>query len=400
MGASLRAERPRVRMPVPTPAGVLPTRTRRPAVGHCPRRLTFGFYRQSDGFTLDVAWRTEARRLCILGASGSGKSATLRLIAGVDQAAKSSLLLAGQDLTSLPPHLRRVGYVPQSYALLPHLSVHQQVRFGAGAEERLAAYWTQRLGLAGLAHRLPAELSLGQQQRVALARALSRPSELLLLDEPFSALDAPLRAGLREELWALQDEIAATTILVTHDPAEAMLLADEVLLLEGGHVLQAGPVSAVFQRPASQEAAALLGAENLALGHAVSADQIDLGGVRIAVGGPVLPAGPVGWSVRRTSIRLVAEGGYPAAVLAVGEPRAGQRSLTLQLGGVVLQALAEPGHPPALGACRVAIDPAAIQVWPKAAIFLPLGEGRGEGPKRRTVAVAPSPNPLPEGEGF
>ena len=369
MAASLRAERRSQVIPaeaiVPPPSP--PPPGPRPA-SLPPRPLELAF-RQDRGFMLDVAWQTQARRLCILGASGSGKTATLRLIAGVDRASHATLTLAGRDLGHLPPHLRSVGYVPQNYALLPGVPVGRQIRFGMGAEAARATHWSQRLGLAGLDHRTPQELSLGQQQRVALARALSRPSALLLLDEPFSALDAPLRAALREELCALQREIAATTILVTHDPAEALLLADELLILEAGRVLQSGPVSAVFQRPASEAAARLLGAENVAAAVATGPDRIDLGGVVIPVPGPALRPGPVGWAIRATAVRLVAEGGYPATVLAVGELRAGQRWVTLQLGATVLQAAAEAAVP--LGDCRVSLNLAALQVWPA-----PSGAGR------------------------
>ncbi len=187
---------------------------------------------------------------------------------------------------------------------------------------------------------------------------------LLLLDEPFSALDAPLRAGLREALLALQGEIDATTILVTHDPAEAALLADELLLLAEGQVLQCGPAEAVFQRPVNEAAARLLGADNVAAGRATAAGRIDVGGVGIDVSGPRLTAGPVGWSVRPGSLRFVEAGGYPATVLQAGQVRAGQRRLLVRIGDAVLQAAAEPGHEGAAGPCRVAIDPAAIQAWP------------------------------------
>ncbi len=365
MAASLRAER-RPASGAPPWSAPLPALAAAAAVQHPVRRLDLAFHRPGDAFTLDVSWRTEARRLAILGASGSGKTAMLRLIAGVDQAIQTELSLGGRDLAPLPPHLRAVAYVPQSYALLPHLPVHRQVRFGLGADDARARHWTQRLGLAGLEHRTPAELSLGQQQRVALARALSRPSSLLLLDEPFSALDAPLRAELREELRALQDEIGATTILVTHDPAEAVLLADDLLLLEWGRVLQAGPVSELFQRPASEAAARLLGAETVALGNAVAPNRIDVGGTCIEVAGVPLQRGPVGWAARRSAIRVAADGDYAATVLAVGEFRAGERWLTLQLGTAVLQAAAG-SVPPQPGRCRVSIDPAAIQVWPAVA---------------------------------
>ena len=326
--------------------------------------LQFAFLRRQEGFTLEVAWQTTAKRLCILGASGSGKSATLRLIAGLDRADRNMLTLNGRDLAILPPHLRAIGYVPQTYGLLPNLPLARQVRFGVTADPALAAAWTGRLGLAGLEHRFPMELSLGQQQRVALARALSRRTSLLLLDEPFSALDATLRARLRDELLVLQRQIEATTILVTHDPAEAMLLADEVLLLEDGRVLQAGPIDDVFLRPASEAAARLLGAGAIADGQAIGRDMIDLGGVHLTVGGPPLPKGPVGWAVRPEAVRIGAERGLPATLLSSGPSRGGQRLMSIRIGEAILTATAEFGFDAASGPCRVAIDPAAVQVWP------------------------------------
>lgn len=326
--------------------------------------LDLAFRREQDGFTLDVAWRTSARRLCILGASGSGKSATLRLIAGLDRADAARLRLNGADLATRPPYARGIAYVPQNYGLLPHLTVGQQIQFAVGSEAGRARHWTQRLDLAGLEHRYPAELSLGQQQRVALARGLSRSSRLLLLDEPLSALDAPLRARLRRELAALQQDIDAATILVTHDPAEAFRLADEILLLEDGHVLQSGPIEAVFLRPATESAARLLGAQNIAGGRAIAPDRIDIGGVQIVVAGPGLVAGPVGWAVRPDCIRIGGTHGGPGHVLDAGVFRGGHRRLTVRVGDTVLQAAANPGEAPVIGPCRVTIDADAIQVWP------------------------------------
>ncbi len=332
--------------------------------------LAFAFRRRREGFTLDLAWRTQAKRLCILGASGSGKSATLRLIAGLDPADRADIACNGRDLAALPPHQRAIAYVPQSYALLPHLSVAQQVQFGVECDPARAQHWIERLGLSGLEHRRSDALSLGQQQRVALARALSRESQLILLDEPFSALDAPLRRRLRDEMLALQAEIDATTILVTHDPEEAMLLADELLLLADGHVVQSGPVEAVFQRPASEAAARLLGAENIAHGRAVASDCIDIGGLCLKVCGPALPLGPVGWSIRPTSVRLgsVRSGGapsYPAESLEGGAVRAGQRYFIVRLGEARLRVTADPSYDARPGGgCQVSIDPAALQVWP------------------------------------
>ncbi len=274
------------------------------------------------------------------------------------------LTVDGRDLAATPPHGRAIGYVPQNYGLLPNLTVAQQVRFGATAEPARVEHWVRRLGLAGLEHRLPADLSLGQQQRVALARALSCRTSLLLLDEPFSALDAPLRARLQDELLALQGQIDATTILVTHDPAEAMMLADHLLLLEDGRVLQSGAVEDVFLRPASETAARLLGATNAAVGRVVAPDAIEIGGVRLGVGGAPLTGGPVGWSVRPEAIRLHREHGLPATLIAAGPACAGQRWLSVRVGDAELKAVADPGVAAAPGPCRVSIDPCAVQVWP------------------------------------
>ncbi len=362
MLASHWATAPRASAVMLPVADTAPTPTLPAALPAPPgRTLEFAFRRRLDGFALEVAWRTEARRLAILGASGSGKSLTLRLIAGLEPADSAALQLGGCDLRALPPDRRGIAYVPQSYGLFPHLSAGAQLRFPVGSDPAQAQCWAARLGLSGLEHRLPAELSLGQQQRVALARALCRRARLLLLDEPFSALDAPLRLRLRQEMRALQAEVDATTILVTHDPAEAMALADEILLLESGRVLQAGPVETLFLRPASEAAARLLGAEAAAYGRAVAPDRIDLGGgVHLAVAGPALTPGTrVGWAVRPEQIRLD-ESGLPATVLHRAAAPDGWQHVTLRLGDAVLVARADPG---ATASC-IRIDPAVVQVWP------------------------------------
>jgi ABC-type Fe3+/spermidine/putrescine transport system ATPase subunit/ABC-type sulfate transport system permease component len=326
--------------------------------------LTFRFLRRLGSFELDVAWTTNARRLAILGPSGSGKTLTLRLLAGLDRADPCVLRLGEHDLSSLPPEARGVAYVPQNYALFPHMNVACQLLFPAGAEELVARHWLERLDLSGLEQRLPAALSLGQQQRVALARALVRPASLVLLDEPFSALDTPLRRRLRGELRQLQREIAATMVIVTHDPDEAALLGDEILILDQGRVLQTGKTEAVFARPASETVARVLGAENVAFGIAVDEDQIDVGnGVRLAVAGPPLrPAQQVGWSVRPERIRLSADGRYDATIEDVAS-FGGMLQLCVRLGNVRLRVLADPSLDPINGPCRLDIDPRSIQVW-------------------------------------
>ncbi|MEY2604899.1 MAG: molybdate transport system ATP-binding protein [Verrucomicrobiota bacterium] len=326
--------------------------------------LTLQFRRRLGSFELDIAWTTHARRLAILGPSGSGKTLTLRLMAGLDRPDTCVLRLGQHDLSSLPAEARGVAYVPQNYALFPHMTVARQLLFPVGAEVPVARHWLDRLDLSSLEERLPAALSLGQQQRVALARALVRPASLVLLDEPFSALDAPLRRRLRGELRQLQREIATTMVIVTHDPDEAALLGDEILILDQGRVLQTGKTEAVFARPASETVARVLGAENVASGIAVDKDQIEIGdGVRLAVAGPpLLPAERIGWSVRPERIRLSADGRYQATIEDVAS-LGGMLQLSVRLGGIQLRVLTDPSLDPINGPCRLDIDPRSIQIW-------------------------------------
>jgi molybdate transport system permease protein len=243
------------------------------------------------------------------------------------------------------------------------------------------------MGLLGLEGRRPHDLSLGQQQRVALARALSRRSaSLLLLDEPFSALDTPLRIRLRREMLMLQRELEVTTILVTHDPAEAMLLADELLLIDAGRVLQAGPVGSIFTRPVNETAARLLGVETMGYGRVAGSDRIDVGSsVCLLVAGPPLSSmSEVGWAVRPYQVRITDYGGYPGTVLRRGVIHDGQRRVLVRLGNVDLDILAEAGCP-AEGPCGVHIDPEAIQVWPVHSGVMP----RSMQAVPQAIAVAP-----------
>jgi len=204
------------------------------------------------GFDLDVSWEIGAELAVLFGPSGSGKSLTLRLIAGLARPDAGRVVAGGHALLDtsravcLPPQRRSVGYVFQDLALFPHMTVLQNVLFGGHglAREERAARADEligRFGLAGLQGRLPGEISGGQKQRVAFARALLRRPSILLLDEPFSALDAPLRRGLGDLLRDVQRELRLPTVLVTHDADEAIRLADTVLLCAGGRVPRQGP---------------------------------------------------------------------------------------------------------------------------------------------------------------
>ena len=347
----------------------LPPAPSRPSVPTPDRggatRLAMAVGRQLGNFRLDIAWSPQRRRLAILGPSGSGKSLTLKVVAGIEAFDRGSILLDGSDIASLPPSARGIAYVPQNYGLFPHLTVAEQLRFPLGADPDLAKFWLDRLGLRGLERRRPDALSLGQQQRVALARALVRPARLLLLDEPFSALDAPLRSSLRQEMLALQNEFDATTILVTHDPAEAALLADELLVLEGGRVLQTGATDQVFARPANELAARLLGAEFVAEGVVAEPHLIAIGAeVPLKIAGPPLkPGARVGWTAPSARVRLSEHGLYRGCVERVVPVGTG-RQLAIRFGQSLVHALAGYVDFPSGTACRFDIDPDAVRIWP------------------------------------
>lgn len=327
-----------------------------------PGGLSFEFEKRLHGFSLAVHWHSTARRLAILGPSGSGKSLTLKLIAGVERPERGTLHIGTRELCALPPEARRIGYVPQSYALFAHLDVRGQLAFPAGADPAIAAHWLERLGLDALEHRRPSQLSLGQQQRVALARALVRPTELLLLDEPFSALDAPLRGALRRELRALQAELPVVTLLVTHDPGEALLLADEILVLAEGRALQSGPGAEVLRRPVNELAARLLGAEEVNTALSVATHELALGpAVTLEIPGAPLPLGRVGWSVPADRVWIHAGGRYAGTI----ERRAdGPLPHALIRFGDALIGAACAADVAAGQSCRFDLDPERIQVWP------------------------------------
>ena len=326
--------------------------------------LTIDLERELGGFDIRVRWSPRRRRLAIVGPSGSGKSMTLKMIAGIEACDRGKIVLGGRDISRLHPAARGIAYVPQNYGLFPNLTVIDQLRFPLGFDPELAKLWLDRLGLRGLEHRRPDELSLGQQQRVALARALVRPARLLLLDEPFSALDAPLRASLRQEMLALQNEFGAATIIVTHDPAEAALLADELLVLEGGRVLQSGATDETFLRPESERAARLLGAEFAA--EAVVADQANIAvgaDVLLEVSGPpLLPGARVGFSISAARVRLSEHGRYRGQIESIVSVGVGHQ-VAIRFGNALIHALTGFTDPPN-GACRFDIDPDAVRVWP------------------------------------
>jgi len=227
-----------------------------------------------DGFRLEVAFAVNDGLVVLFGPSGSGKSLTLQAIAGTVQPDTGRIVLDGQPLydsahhLNLPPQQRHVGYVPQHYALFPHLTVAKNIGFGLirlsrRARAQRVAELLDLCGIQGLEHRLPRQLSGGQQQRVALARALAWQPRLLLLDEPFAALDVALRDTLREELVQGQARWGIPTLIVTHDLADVFALGQRVIVYDGGRVLQQGTQDEVFFRPVSRRVAEFVRTGNI-----------------------------------------------------------------------------------------------------------------------------------------
>lgn len=234
-------------------------------------RRSYGSVRAVDGLDLEV----EPGSICaLLGPSGCGKTTTLRLIAGLERPDQGEIALRGRTLSGpgafVPPERRRIGMVFQDYALFPHLDVAGNVGYALGRKpnrERVAEV-LDLVGLGGEARRPVHELSGGQQQRVALARALAPTPELVLLDEPFSNLDASLRDRLRQEVRRILTDAGVTALFVTHDQEEALSLAENVATMRAGRIEQAGSPEAVYSRPASRWVARFLGEVEILPGEA------------------------------------------------------------------------------------------------------------------------------------
>ncbi|MCB9486119.1 MAG: ABC transporter ATP-binding protein [Dehalococcoidia bacterium] len=226
-------------------------------------------------FDYDATFTAQREILVLFGHSGAGKSVTLQAIAGLIRPQAGHIDVDGVTVfdsskgLDLPPQRRNVGYVVQDLALFPHMSVAENVAFGVarGVDRQMrTAELLGLLGLQGFEHRMPRTLSGGQQQRVALARALARDARVLLLDEPFSALDDSLRSSLRRELLRLRAELGLTIVFVTHDLREAHLLAERIAVFDAGRILQLAAREVIFRAPASRRVAELTGVANVFTG--------------------------------------------------------------------------------------------------------------------------------------
>jgi iron(III) transport system ATP-binding protein len=271
-----------------------------------------------NDFTLTVA---DTFITAILGPSGSGKTTLLRLIAGFDRPDAGTIMLGDQLVddarTHVRPERRGIGYVPQDGALFPHLNAIRNISFGLDRADRdRAGELLELVGLTGLGHRYPHQLSGGQQQRVALARALAIRPRLVLLDEPFSSLDASLRVSMRRDIARVLAETHTPSIIVTHDQDEALSLANQVVILDDGHALAHGSPADLYRTPISAAAARYLGDANLLTAV------VDAGAARCAVGVVQLrnanvANGPATILVRPEQLRVSAapsEGSVPATI--------------------------------------------------------------------------------------
>lgn len=272
-------------------------------------------------FSYEGAFSAREEILVLFGHSGAGKSVSLQMIAGLLKPSTGRIVIDGRPVfdnslgINLRPQDRRVGYVVQDLALFNHMTVRENIAFGLprGAAPTRVTDLLDLLGLAELEHRRPRTLSGGQQQRVALARALARESRLLLLDEPFSALDESLRSSLRRELLRLRRELGLTIVFVTHDLREAHLLADQLAVFDQGRVLHAGPSETVFRSPRSRRVAELTGVANIFEGTVASQGRdctlVEASGMRLRceryAGDVDLPPGtPVDVGIRAERVNL------------------------------------------------------------------------------------------------
>jgi molybdate transport system ATP-binding protein len=279
-------------------------------------------------FRLATAFSAGDEIAVLFGPSGAGKSLTLQAIAGILRPDKGLVQVNGLTAfdsnhgINLPPQERRIGYVPQGYALFPHLTVAHNVGYGLSALDRRQRRQRVQeiislLRLDGLEDRRPRELSGGQQQRVALARALVFRPRLLLLDEPFAALDEAIRSTLRQELLDIRHRMAVTIVLVTHDLVEAFALGDRIAVLDGGRVLQQGPREEVYYRPSGRRVAELVQARNILAGRVVEngPDGLRIDWQGRTVKGPACPWAATGAAVDfciRASQVMVVRPGRPA----------------------------------------------------------------------------------------
>ncbi|KXF75098.1 Fe3+/spermidine/putrescine ABC transporter ATP-binding protein [Paramesorhizobium deserti] len=319
----------------------------------------YGATRVLERLDLDIR---KGEFVALLGSSGCGKTTLLRAVAGFAKPSAGSIIVAGRDVTRLPPDRRGMAMVFQSYALWSHMTVGQNIGYGLKLKGLPRTEIAQRvgeleemLGLTGLGSRKPAALSGGQRQRVALGRALAINPQILLLDEPLSNLDARIRLKVRHDISALQKRLGITAVHVTHDREEAMVMADRIVIMDAGRIAQQGTPEEVYNRPASPFVAAFMGAENVL----ELSGNVDASAVAIKAGANnhrcLLPLGGRTLESGMFEARFRAE----AAELMTGDAPAGAPGQALELSGRV-EAASYPGgiwrHSIRIGEAQILVD--------------------------------------------
>lgn len=268
----------------------------------------FGAFTALDHVSLDVK---AGEMVCLLGPSGCGKTTLLRTIAGLEKQDSGSIHAHGQDISHLPPQSRDYGILFQSYALFPNLTVAQNVAYGLNSRRLNRAQMQQRVGemldmvgLAGSEKKFPGQLSGGQQQRVALARALAPSPSLLLLDEPLSALDAQVREHLQLEIRRLQKQFGITTLMVTHDQEEAMVMSDRIAIMHHGRIEQFDTPDRIYRHPATPFVADFIGQANWLPYQRVSAHQVSVGALTLNIDSESRQAGAINSATDANTGRL------------------------------------------------------------------------------------------------
>src|SRR5437763_5850184 len=263
-----------------------------------------------DGLSLTLA---PGELVALLGPSGCGKTTAMRLVAGLEEANSGRVMFGGRDVTGLPANKRDVGMVFQAYSLFPHMAAWQNVAFGlqmrkvdARQRRHRAGEMLELVGLSGFADRFAHQLSGGQQQRVALARALAIQPQVLLLDEPLSALDAKVRAQLRDQIRRIQLEVGITTLFVTHDQEEALAIADRVGVMREGHIEQLGPPTEVYPRPATSFVAEFVGLSTRLDGE-VKGGEVTVRGITLPLVERDVPDGQAVALVRPEAVGLASD---------------------------------------------------------------------------------------------
>jgi len=335
---------------------------------------SFGSTRVVKDFDLEIE---KGEFISLLGPSGCGKTTVLRMVAGFEAPSTGAIIIDGKDVVALRPSQRNIGMVFQAYALFPNLTVGENVAFGLkikgiGKDEREARVQEMLalIGLPDLGSRYPFQLSGGQQQRVALARALAVKPQVLLLDEPLSALDAKIRVSLRTQIREIQRELGITTLFVTHDQEEALSISDRIVVMNGGVAEQVGAPFEIYNRPSTRFVAQFVGTLNLIEADVIepASGTVRIGTTEISLGRP-LPPGRVTLACRPEAVSLGAAEGRPlvlhgeigevhfrGAVIRV-QARAGRTSLSLDT-------FNRPDTPPPAAGDRVqiSISPADLLV--------------------------------------